>query len=431
MASSSWFRVCSLEKIAQPPHRFLIRVAERDGLSGSVAANRRARAPLDETGHDAERRPLRLVGEADEARRLAEPSGGVEDVLGGVHRAHQTRSAACHDDARGEQLVEACLAYFCARHQEDLAHPRPDDLGEEATRQRGDPVATNLPDLDLFRVVDHLRQRVPVVELEALRLVERGAQADRDVARDVVAADRQDCDVPGGAVVVDDHVRGSRPDLDQADPELDLLLAEHAFTGGQPGAHHVFDIEARAVHALDDVLDRGLGARDDVGLDLEAVAGHADRVVYAVLAVHRVGAGDDVYDLAVGGDADRPGGLDHTLHVVFSDLVVGPGDGDHAGRVLGPEVCARERDHDRLDALAGHPLRGDSGGLDGRDRLLEVDDYAFAQAFGRAFAHADNAHGSTRVVRFAYDDRDPARAKVKTDGFLPPRQNCAGMPPGT
>src|SRR6267143_134811 len=89
MASSSWFRVCSLEKIAQPPHCFLIRVAERDGLPRPVTADRRAGPPLDETGRDRERRALRLVGEPDEPGRLAEPGRRVEHQLGGIHRAHQ------------------------------------------------------------------------------------------------------------------------------------------------------------------------------------------------------------------------------------------------------------------------------------------------------------------------------------------------------
>src|SRR5467141_1837521 len=160
MASSSWFRVCSLEKIAQPPHCFLVRVGKRHRLAGSVTPDRGARSPLHKSGRDRERWSLRLVGQTDEPGRLAEAGGGVEDMLGGVHRAHQARPAAGDDHARGEQLVEACLANLFARHLEDLGHARTDDLGEEAAGQRGDPVTTDLPYLDLLRVVDHLGQGV-------------------------------------------------------------------------------------------------------------------------------------------------------------------------------------------------------------------------------------------------------------------------------
>src|SRR5437870_2510020 len=151
----------------------------------------------------------------------------------------------------------------------------------------------------------------------------------------------------------------------------------------------------------------------------------------AILAVNGVGPGDDVDDLAVAGHADGPARLDDSLHVVLLDLVVGMGDRDDPGRVLAPEVGAAERDDHRLDALARHPLRRHRGGLDGGDGLLEVDDHAFAQALGRAFTHAEDGHGTSRLIRLCNDHRDPGCPQVETDGFLPPRQNCAGTPPGT
>src|SRR5579872_2762088 len=363
---------------------------------------------------------MRLVGETGHGDRLAQPRGCVEHRLRGVHRAHEPRASTAHHDTRGQQLVEAGLADLLARHLEDLDHARSDDLGEEAARQGLDAVAADLADLDLLRMVDDVGQSVTVVELEVLGLVERRPQADGDVARHVVAADRQHGHVAGRPVVVHDDVGGAGADLDQAHAELDLLLAQHALTGGEPGAHDVFHVEARSVHALDHVLQRGLSAGDDVGLDLEAVPRHADRVADAVLPVHGVRARYDVDDLAVRRDADRLGRLDDAVHVVLADLVVGVRDGDDAGRVLAPEVSASERHDHRLDAVAGHALGRHGGGLDGGDRLLEVHDGAFAQAVGWALTHAEYAHGSARLVGFRYDHRDPAGTQVKTDGFPPP-----------
>src|SRR5207253_8036490 len=238
----------------------------------------------------------------------------------------------------------------------DLAHARPDDLGEESTRQRLYSVAAHLAHLHLLAVVDYVGQRVPVVELQALGFIERRAQADRDVAGDVVAAHWQHCDVARGAFVVDRHGGGAGADVHQADAQLDLLLREHALARGEAGAHHVLDVEARAVHALDDVLERGLCAGDDVSLDLEALPGHAHRVAHALLPIDRVAARDDVDDLAVGRDAHSARSLDDALHVVLTDLTVGARHGDDASRVLGPDVSAAQRDDHRLDALAGHAL---------------------------------------------------------------------------
>src|SRR5581483_7681259 len=344
MASSSWLRWSSLEKISKPPHCFLIGRRQRHGLT-SVGVHRvvmRSRAPLDQADRGRELRPLAAVGEPAQTGGLAEAHRRVEHRLGGVRRAHQARAAAADHDARGQQPVEAGLADLVARHAEDLLHARADDLGEEPARQRLDAVAAHLPDLDLLAVVDDVGQRVAVVELQLLGLVERRAQTDRDVARHVVAAHRQRGIVARGALVVD-HDRGvAGADVDEAGAEVDLLRREHAFTRGEAGAHDVVDVEARAVHALHHVLDRGLRARDDVRLHLEALARHADRVAHALVAVDRVGARDDVHDLAIGGDADRARGFDDALHVVLAYLAVRPRNGDDAGRVLRPHVRAAE-----------------------------------------------------------------------------------------
>jgi len=284
-----------------------------------------------------------------------------------------------------------------------------------ARKRRGsglDAVAADLADLDLFAVVDDVGEGVAVVQLQALRFVEGGAQADRDVAGHVVAADRQHGEVARGALVVNDHRGGARSDLHQAHPQVDLLGGEDAFACGEARAHHVFDVEARSVDALDHVLDRGLGAGDDVGFHLEAVAGHADRVAHAVLAVHRVGAGDHMDHLAVGGDADRAGGLDDAVHVLLADLVVGARHRDDARGVLGGEVSACEGDDHGFDALAGHALRGHGGGLDGGDGFFEVDHHALAEAVGGGLAHADDVEGGAGVVRFGDHHGDAACAEV-------------------
>src|SRR3989440_7300300 len=167
------------------------------------------------------------------------------------------------------------------------------------------------------------------------------------------------------ALVVDDDVGRARADLDQADAELDLLRGQHALARGKSGACDVFDVEARAVDAFDDVLDGGLCAGDDVRLHLQAVTGHADGVSHAVLPVHGVGPGDDVDDLAVARDADRPARLDHAVDVVIADLVVGVGDHNHACGVLAPGVSAVGPDDDRLAALPLHTLCGNRPGMAG------------------------------------------------------------------
>src|SRR5665213_1904366 len=95
MASSSWFRVSSLEKISQPPHCFLIGQADRHRLPrAGVTAGGGTRSPLDKADRHCKRRPLRAVGEAGRAEWLAEAHRGVEDGLRCIGGAHEAGASA-------------------------------------------------------------------------------------------------------------------------------------------------------------------------------------------------------------------------------------------------------------------------------------------------------------------------------------------------
>src|SRR5438270_12885924 len=142
MASSSWLRVSSLEKISKPPHCFLVRRFQRHRLASvRVPACVRASAPLDEAYGNRIRRSLGAIGQAAQSGRLTEAHRGVEHSLGGVGGAHEARASTGDHDAGGQQAVEPALANLLAGHVEDLPHARADDLGEEAARQRVDAVA--------------------------------------------------------------------------------------------------------------------------------------------------------------------------------------------------------------------------------------------------------------------------------------------------
>src|SRR5947208_16229474 len=112
MAGSSWFLVCSLEKIAQPPHCFLIRVSKRGRLVGVAVGLARARPPLHQPGNDRKRWSMSFVGEPSEAERLAEAGRCVEHGLGGVHRDNQPRTSSRDYDARGVPLDEHVYAHL-------------------------------------------------------------------------------------------------------------------------------------------------------------------------------------------------------------------------------------------------------------------------------------------------------------------------------
>ena len=78
--------------------------------------------------------------------------------------------------------------------------------------------------------------------------------------------------------------------------------------------HQPLDFQPAAAHALQDVLGRALRAGDDVHLDLEPAAAHADRLLHLVAVDDEFLRLDQQQPLVVR-DVDRLGGLDHARHV--------------------------------------------------------------------------------------------------------------------
>ena len=155
-------------------------------------------------------------------------------------------------------------------------------------------------------------------------------------------------------------------------------------------------VDAGAVHARDDVLRRALAAGDDVDVDLEPRAGHADRRADAVLLVDDEVLRQHVQDLAAGRQRHRLGGVDRAAHVLARDLAVLAGDRDHAAAVESLDVRARQREVDRVDLDAGHQLGFLDRLLDRVDRRLEVDDDAAADAARLGDAEADDVERRRR-----------------------------------
>ena len=115
-----------------------------------------------------------------------------------------------------------------------------------------------------------------------------GVRSRGDIVGDVIAAEADHRRVLDRAVVIDSDVGGAAADVDQHHAELALFVGKHGFGRGQRRQHHLGDVEAGAVAALDDILRRGRGAGHDMNLGFEAHAGHAERLANAVLVVDDV-----------------------------------------------------------------------------------------------------------------------------------------------
>ena len=93
-----------------------------------------------------------------------------------------------------------------------------------------------------------------------------------------------------------------------------------AFGGGQRLENRVVDHDAGAIHGGDDILRGGAGRGDDVNVDFEALADHADGVANAVLRVDQKFLRQHVQHFAVFGQRDVARGVDGAANVVALDV---------------------------------------------------------------------------------------------------------------
>ncbi len=154
--------------------------------------------------------------------------------------------------------------------------------------------------------------------------------------------------------------------------------------------------------ALEHVGDEAGAAGDDVRVDLEPPAGHADRIAHALLAVDGEVARQRVDDLPVARQIDDLAGVDHAADVAGGDLAVVARDGDDGAVVGAADVIAGDPDENLVEVDAGHPLGLLGCRLDRFDRLVEVDDDALTHSQGGSLADADDLEPVRTVGR---DDR--------------------------
>ena len=358
---------------------------------------------------DVGREPAQSLGRA-------EAHGHLEHLLGQFDHARHERGAAREDDPAAEQLREVVLLHLLVGELEDLLHARLDHGGEHVPGDLPVGAAAHPGNGDGVRARHQGGQRAPVLDLDGLGLVDGRAQADGDVVGHVGAAERHDGRVADRALVEDRHVGGAAAEVEQDHAEVALVVAQHRVARGQRLEHEVEDPQVGALDGAADVLRRGHRAGDDVDLGLEPHAAHPHRVLDAVLVIHDVLLRDDVDDLAVHGDGDGLGRLDHPVHVGRADLVVPARDRDDAAAVDAADVVAGDAGVDALHRHARHALGFVHRALDAGDGLLEVHDHAPAQSLAGRGAHPHHPRSAGAVAAGVRDDAGDLRgADVQSD----------------
>src|SRR5437867_3927964 len=205
----------------------VIRRRGRLGLSPPAdAVERQARrGRVDRALHD--------VGEAAHAERHAASYRLIEDRLGELGHALHERGASGDDDAGRRRVREPRAPELAGDERENLLDSRLDDLREDLARELARLPAADGRHVHRLLRRHQRRQRAPVPLLHVLGGGRWRAEADRDVVRDVVAAERQDGRVPDRAVAEERDVGRSTADVHDDDAEFLLVLVQDSVTGGQ------------------------------------------------------------------------------------------------------------------------------------------------------------------------------------------------------
>src|SRR3989338_1020470 len=302
------------------------------------------------------------------------------------HALHRAAAAGDHDAGR-QQILESAAAQFLLHQRIQFLDARLDHLGQRLPRQHARAALAHARHFD-GAIIGHLAQRTAVLDLDVLGILRRGAQRHRDIVGNLVAGDRDHSGVTDRAAGEHRDVGGAAADIDEAHAQFLFILLEHRLARSQRLQNQLVDLQSAAVDALHDVLHRRHRAADDVHLDVEAHAAHAERLLDTVLAVDAELLFEDVQNLLVARQADRAGRFDHPLDVGGRNLLLL--DLHHAARIDAADVAAGDAGMDLVDLSIGHQLGFLQCTLDRAYRGLDIDHHAFLHAVGFVHAHADH-----------------------------------------
>src|SRR5207302_7400074 len=93
-----------------------------------------------------------------------------------------------------------------------------------------------------------------VTALDALRLRNRGAQADGNIVREMVAANRDRARVANHAAAVDDDFRRAAANVEEATAHIAFVLRKARIRGSERLENGVADQDSSAIRGSDKVL---------------------------------------------------------------------------------------------------------------------------------------------------------------------------------
>ena len=138
-------------------------------------------------------------------------------------------------------------------------------------------------------------------------------QSNGNIVADLISSYGQDGGIIDAVVLEDGDIGSATTDIGEQDTTLSLLFSEDSLSAGKGFQNEVVNLNADATDALGQVLDGVYRRSNDVCLNIQAEAIHADRVLDPLLTIDDVGAGDDVKQLSLAGNFKGVGNLENAF----------------------------------------------------------------------------------------------------------------------
>lgn len=367
------------------------------------------------------------VAQAADARRHPAPSRQIEPLFRRIRHSVQQGRAACDHHARTQHAFVSGPDDFPLHQVEHFLHARLQDLRDVAPRKLARRPITDRRHLHGLMAMHQVGARNAMLHLDLFRVRLRSQQADRQILGQILPADGEHRRMSDAAVQEDRQIGRASAEVDHRHPQFALLRAEDSLARRQRLEDDIHYIEARAVHAFDDVLRRGDGPGDDMHIHFQAVTRHAQGFADPFLVVDHKLARQDVQDAAFVRDHRQgSGALDGPADVVPRHFLFLQR--HHAFQVLAGDVAAGNASVDRIDLHRRHQLRLLDRLLNGLDRTLDIDHDAFAQSPRWAGADADDIEGPF-IRHFGNDRANLRRPDIQShQNMIPLRHSAHPLP---
>src|SRR5215469_13639226 len=335
------------------------------------------------TGHAQDGGELGLgqgFGHPGQRRRPGQTQRTAQDRISGVENAGQARGAAAEHEAGHAHFEHAGVPQVVTNHDKEFVRARFEDFSHHAlgNQPRGPVADRGHLHFVAFRNQGDDGMAVKLLDFFGLR--DRGAESHRKVAGEVVASDGDDSGVGDGAVLKYDETGGTGADIDEADPEFALVGAQNRVGAGQRLIDGVINPDAGAVNGGDHVL-RGAGSGGDhVDAYFESRGHHAEGIMHPGLVVEDEFLGQQVQYFAIGGERDGAGLVDGEADFLAGNFPRAGSEANPAMGVHAADVRPGNTQQRVFDGGTQGVFGLLDGLLDGSNRLVEIDDDAFAGA---------------------------------------------------